>query len=371
MRQLGVRTRPAYAAGAVVAPILSFHKSWDTEPDITGWRGIPSCERVMNCRACAWPPPLSMLDDSVALRLDALNDAHAAGDAAGADGGAAADVDAGSDPIAIALAMAEASAPPGRRRTSGAPGGAFEASVAALRAEHPSAPLVTFSHFVPRPELSPEKRFLMFPNLAKVPHFGAIRAIPRQERSRSDNAPRRASLRRSARRRCARASTGCANLHVFGHTHFGWDATLDGVRYIQACLAYPPERRQRIRSVAIGDGGASGAPAFPHDASPAPLLVYDSTSGFPTQYDAAWSNFTRATRRRRRSATTCCRRTRRRATDGRGRGRGGLGRRRRPRGRTGPPTPSRSRRRKSRRVARFVYLDVHSKLRVLAIQSSE
>ena len=186
--ELGVRTRPAYAAGAVVAPILSFHhQSWDTEPDITGWRGIPSCERVMSdYRACAWPPPLSMLDDSVALRLDALNDAHAAGDADEADGGgAAADVDASSDPIAIALAMAEAAAPTydGRRdRTSGAPGGAFEASVAALRAEHPSAPLVTFSHFVPRPELSPEKRFLMFPNLAKVRRRTSAQfvAIPRQ-----------------------------------------------------------------------------------------------------------------------------------------------------------------------------------------------
>ena len=184
--ELGVRTRPAYAAGAVVAPILSFHhQSWDTEPDITGWRGIPSCERVMSdYRACAWPPPLSMLDDSVALRLDALNDAHAAGDADVADEGAAADVDASSDPIAIALAMAEASAPTydGRRdRTSGAPGGAFEASVAALRAEHPSAPLVTFSHFVPRPELSPEKRFLMFPNLAKVRRRTSAQfvAIPR------------------------------------------------------------------------------------------------------------------------------------------------------------------------------------------------
>ena len=168
-------------------PLLAWHHlSWDTEPDITGWRGIPSCERVMSdYRACAWPPPLSMLDDSVALRLDALNDAHAAGDAADADGGAAADVDASSDPIAIALAMAEAAAPTydGRRdRTSGAPGGAFEASVAALRAEHPSAPLVTFSHFVPRPELSPEKRFLMFPNLAKVRRRTSAQfvAIPRQ-----------------------------------------------------------------------------------------------------------------------------------------------------------------------------------------------
>ena len=109
-----MRTRPAYAAGAVVAPILSFHhQSWDTEPDITGWRGIPSCERVMSdYRACAWPPPLSMLDDSVARppRRAQRRARRRRRDVAD-DGGAAADVDASSDPIAIALAMAEAAAP--------------------------------------------------------------------------------------------------------------------------------------------------------------------------------------------------------------------------------------------------------------------
>lgn len=40
--------------------------------------------------------------------------------------------------------------------------------VAALKAEHPDAPLISFSHFVPRPDLNPEKRFLFFPPLAKV-----------------------------------------------------------------------------------------------------------------------------------------------------------------------------------------------------------
>ena len=32
--------------------------------------------------------------------------------------------------------------------------------------------------------------------------------------------------------------------HVFGHTHFGWDQVLDGVRYIQAPLSYPSERKR-------------------------------------------------------------------------------------------------------------------------------
>lgn len=31
--------------------------------------------------------------------------------------------------------------------------------------------------------------------------------------------------------------------HVFGHTHFSWDAVIDGVRYVQWPLAYPQERQ--------------------------------------------------------------------------------------------------------------------------------
>ena len=44
----------------------------------------------------------------------------------------------------------------------------LENRVAELRAAHPGAPLVTFSHFVPRLELVPEKRFLFLPSLNKA-----------------------------------------------------------------------------------------------------------------------------------------------------------------------------------------------------------
>ena len=51
---------------------------------------------------CSWPAPLSTSDDSIAQRLDEMNEASGA-------------------------------------------------TIEELRAAHPSAPLITFSHFVPRP----------------------------------------------------------------------------------------------------------------------------------------------------------------------------------------------------------------------------
>lgn len=81
--RLGVITRPTRFGdapphhGVWVCPVLSFHhKSFDTEPDVAGW-AIPSAEESMvDYRACVWPKPLSMLDDSVASHVDGLNEAH-------------------------------------------------------------------------------------------------------------------------------------------------------------------------------------------------------------------------------------------------------------------------------------------------------
>jgi len=39
--------------------------------------------------------------------------------------------------------------------------------------------------------------------------------------------------------------------HLFGHTHFGWDVILDGIRYMQAPLAYPSEREKRPASLGL------------------------------------------------------------------------------------------------------------------------
>jgi hypothetical protein len=63
--------------------------------------------------------------------------------------------------------------------------------------------------------LLPEKRMLFQPNLAKA--VG------------SDYIQRRIEELRPI-------------AHIFGHTHFAWDAVVGGVRYVQWPLAYPQER---------------------------------------------------------------------------------------------------------------------------------
>ena len=125
--EIGVVTRPTRfggeepGRGVWLCPLLSFHhQSFDTEPDVQGW-AIPTAESTMvDYRACVWPRPLSMLDDSVAAAVDASNDTHAA------------------------------------------------EALAALAQRPASEPLVTFSPFLPREELLPEKRWLFVPALPKA-----------------------------------------------------------------------------------------------------------------------------------------------------------------------------------------------------------
>ncbi|CAE7323000.1 unnamed protein product [Symbiodinium natans] len=144
--------------GVWVCPILSWHhQSWDPEPELEGWQ-IPSvAECMVDYERCRFPPGVSMFDDSAARRIDTMNDT-----------------------LGLQQPLTE-------------------------RCSHEA--LVTFSHFLPRIELSLEKRFLMLPCLPKA--SGSVYLRKRVEELRPD-------------------------VHVFGHTHFGWDAVHDGVRYVQA-----------------------------------------------------------------------------------------------------------------------------------------
>jgi predicted phosphodiesterase len=74
------------------------------------------------------------------------------------------------------------------------------------------APVVSFSHFVPRPDLVPRVEFLRFKGLARVSGSEELEAQVRK--------------------------LGSA-VHVFGHTHIEEDRTIDGVRYVQNYLRAP------------------------------------------------------------------------------------------------------------------------------------
>lgn len=75
------------------------------------------------------------------------------------------------------------------------------------------------------------------------------------------------------------------DVHLFGHSHFGWDALLDdGVRYVQAPLATPLERERRPRSLAVGEEEVL------------PMKLFDSASGrFVPPMRAVWSDHYRTT----------------------------------------------------------------------------
>ncbi|PON57739.1 Calcineurin-like phosphoesterase domain, apaH type [Parasponia andersonii] len=74
-------------------------------------------------------------------------------------------------------------------------------------------------------ELCPEKRMLFYPKLPKIIGSDCL-----EHRIRSIHG----------------AKGGGSACHVFGHTHFCWDAVVNGIRYVQAPLAYPRERKKRM-----------------------------------------------------------------------------------------------------------------------------
>lgn len=74
------------------------------------------------------------------------------------------------------------------------------------------APVITFSHFVPRPDLLPPVRYLRFKGLPLVAGSPGIEAQIRRIQPR---------------------------VHVFGHTHIPEDQVIEGVRYVQHYFRRP------------------------------------------------------------------------------------------------------------------------------------
>ena len=232
---LGVLTTPQRvrmaSGGAIsICPMLSFHHtSFDTEPDVPYLR-LPSARvTVTDFRATRWPSGLKLGEEALAAHLDTWNDAL---------------------PDRAAQQAATLAA---RRRALVEPIRAW------AHARDGADAVLSFSHFLPRIELIPEKRFLVYPDLIK-----AVGSNPLG--------------RRVARLR--------PDVHCFGHSHFGWDATLDGVRYVQAPLATPEERQRRPASLQVGEDFAL------------PMRLYDGDAGgFAKPLPCLWSDHYKSTAR--------------------------------------------------------------------------
>ncbi len=74
------------------------------------------------------------------------------------------------------------------------------------------APVISYSHFVPRPDLLPPHEYLFFKALPQVAGSMLIEKQIRQLGS---------------------------NVHVFGHTHIKRDIVFEGIRYVHNPLSYP------------------------------------------------------------------------------------------------------------------------------------
>ena len=222
------RAGDAPAATVSICPLLSFHhSSFDNEPDVTALR-LPSSRLVVtDYRATRWPAGLECGSEALAQYMDARNEEtprHSARQAATAPS----------------------------HLHSGALQPLCSWDDAHVGTHGQPHYVISVSHFLPRIELIPEKRFLRYPDLIKAVGSHALGA-------------RVTALR--------------PHLHFFGHTHFGWDHTLDGIRYVQCPLATPNEREYRPNTLSVGQ-----------PAEPPPMRLFDAdTCDVCAHRPAVWS----------------------------------------------------------------------------------
>lgn len=78
------------------------------------------------------------------------------------------------------------------------------------------APVITFSHFLPRPDLLPPREYL---RITWLPIVSICAGLDNQIRTLE------------------------SMIHVCGHTHIAFDRIVDDVRYVQNAVRYPKERK--------------------------------------------------------------------------------------------------------------------------------
>ena len=195
------------ASSVVVFPLYSwYHSGWDVEPEILhpDYLGVeeamPFKRKWGDFAMCSWPDDLLSQADFCSIDNDntvlaeyfaAINEPFLS-------------------PNKPKSAVSESSS---KQYSIYSNDEADKAPNSNSESQEPGSPLVqendtiiSFSHFLPRQELCPEKRFLLEPLLAKVVGSRFL-----------ENQIRRLK----------------PHVHLFGHTHIPIDLELDGVRYVQ------------------------------------------------------------------------------------------------------------------------------------------
>ena len=201
---------------------------------------------VTDYRRTVWPSPLSSLNSSVAEFLDGLND-----------------IILDLDDLVVATSSSIDADSANSTSTSSTNVEELSSSSSSTTTTTSSAPLLlTFSHFLPRIELLPEKRYLSLPTLHSCVGSTYLETRLRQLRRRScihdDDA--------------ANIMGDNDHLHAFGHSHLAWDQCIEGIRYVHVPLAYPREWEQRRRSLEIGSMNGEDSEMR------LPVCIWDSSS---------------------------------------------------------------------------------------------
>jgi predicted phosphodiesterase len=170
--ETGVLYQPVHyeKQNLVIFPLFSWYvSSWDTEKDIVNPKQTSIMDRWNDFHHCKWPPHIMDIE-SYFSRMNTEN-----------------------------LIVLDC-----------------------MKNKKKCQTIITFSHFIPRQELLPEKRFLVHSDLPKV--VGSNELMRQIERI----GPK---------------------LHIFGHSHIPMDMVIDGIRYVQWSLGNVRERSLQCKNV--------------------------------------------------------------------------------------------------------------------------
>jgi hypothetical protein len=245
--------------GVVIFPLYSwYHSGWDKEPELQH-PGYLAVEEVMpfarkwgDFSMCSWPEDLVSQEEFASTTVDSTKLARAFADV----NEPFLDPVSKSSTDSVSISSSSSSASTGSKEkpslsvgddtsagASAVAGAGVMTTINARPRIHRSPivqkgdTVVSLSHFLPRQELCPEKRFLLEPLLTKVVGSDILEEQVRRL---------------------------MPHLHLFGHTHIPMDLDIEGIRYLQWPLGYSREADKQCAPVhRVG-----------------PLMVFDSALGW-------------------------------------------------------------------------------------------